>query len=346
MKFNRAVIFLALAMWSLPGLAAGEADPLFQSQDEIYVELTAPVAILLTERPEEEYLEGKFMFRQADGTWVNLDVKVRSRGNTRFRICDVPPLTLNFKKSQVEGTTLANQDKLKMVTHCKDSSPYQQSVLREYLAYRLLNLVTDQSFRVRLLKVAWEDSDGRRSRLVRYGFVIEHKDRMAARLGIEPLDVEYADIESVDGDHLNLTSLFQYLIGNVDFSPVVGSNNECCHNHEMYIDDEQRVIPIPYDFDLSGFADAPYAMPDREMGVEKVGQRVYRGYCGNNERVAASVDRFLAVRDAIYAEIDNLEPLDEGQREEVRAYVDEFYEIIEDPEQVQLMLIDQCTTDL
>ena len=54
---------------------------------------------------------------------------------------------------------------------------------------------------------------------------------------------------------------------------------------------------IPFDFDFSGFVNAPNAIPDVERGIERVGQRLYRGYCVNNAYLEDSVARFDKTRD-------------------------------------------------
>jgi hypothetical protein len=196
------------------------------------VEITAPFSRLINERPKDREFPGSFSFKGPDGVAVELDLQVRTRGKFRHTNCDFPPLFLNFKRSQVGGTLFENQNKLKMVVHCKDSGRYQQSVLREYLAYRLLNLMTDRSIKVRLLDVTYVDSENRRPRMVRSAFLIEHENRLA--------------------DHLNLTSVFQFLLGNTDFSPILGSEGECCHNYSMFGTDNGPLLAIPFDFDMSG----------------------------------------------------------------------------------------------
>ena len=205
----------SLAFVTLPVFAAGLPDVLFQNDEMLNVELTAPLSTLVSERSEDDYLDAVFSFKDADGTRIELDARIRARGNFRHKNCNFPPLTLNFRKSQVAGTLFDHQNKLKMVVHCKDSGRYQQSVLREFLAYRLLNSLTDQSYRVRLLQVTYVDSDERRARMVRYAFFIEHKNRLAHRMGREDLNVEGAEISAIAPDQLNLTSLFQFLIGSV-----------------------------------------------------------------------------------------------------------------------------------
>jgi hypothetical protein len=333
---------MSLGVMVMTTAAADSADPLFQSQDTLNVEITAPLSTLVRERSETEYLPGVFSYKDVDGTPVELDIKVRARGNFRHRNCDFPPVTLNFRKSQVEGTLFERQDKLKMVAHCKITRQYEQSVLREYLAYRLLNSVTDLSFRVRLLQVVWVDSEERRASMVRSAFLIEHKDRLAARIGRTEQEIESAEITAIEPDHLNLLSMFQYLIGNVDFSPIAGSNGECCHNYAMFGTSVDALVPVPYDFDFSGIVNAPNAELDTERGVERMGQRVYRGYCENNDAVEGSVATFEQLREALYAVVGELEELEPGIRRNITSYMDEFYEVIGDPRQVEQQITGKC----
>ena len=335
------ILFIAAALaLLLAGNAA--ADPLFQDQSTLKVEISAPLSTLVRERPEEEELPGTFSYTAEDGTRVELDIQVRARGNFRYKFCDFPPLTLNFRRSQLEGTLLQNQNKLKLVGHCKITRRYEQSVLREYLAYRLLNAMTDLSFRVRLLEVTWVDSDERRGRMVRSAFLIEHRNRLAARIGMEPREMEFAELSRVRADHLNLTSMFQYLIGNVDFSPIAGSGGECCHNYEMFGNGEGPLVAIPFDFDFSGIVNAPNAVPDTERGVSRIGQRVYRGWCANNGQIESSIARFQESRATLYAEVAALQELEPSVRDRVAEYMDGFYDIIADPQAVEREIIGHC----
>lgn len=338
----RKLVLLLAAGLVLAAAGKVAADPLFEDQSTLKVEITAPLSTLVRERPDEEEMPGTFSYQAADGTAVELDIQVRARGNFRYKFCDFPPMTLNFRRSQVEGTLFQNQNKLKLVGHCKITRRYEQSVLREYLAYRLLNLMTDMSFRVRLLEVTWVDSEERRGRMVRSAFLIEHRNRLAARIGMDPQEMEYAELGTVQADHLNLTSIFQYLIGNVDFSPIAGSEGECCHNYEIFGDDSGSLVAIPFDFDFSGIVNAPNAVPDTERGVTRVGQRVYRGWCENNGYIGASLARLREKRDVLYAEVAGLEELEPSVRDRVALYMDGFYEIVDDPQAVERDIIGSC----
>ena len=319
------------------------ADPLFDSDDILAVTIVAPLKAIVRERSTRDYEAGSFSVVDSDGSITVLDVKIRARGNFRRENCDFPPVWLNFKKSQVSGTVFENQDKLKFVVHCERGDRFEQIVLREYLAYRLFNELTDNSFRVRLLHARYVDAEDGSERPPRYAFLIEHKDRLAARLDREALEVERASYSALDPAQLNLSSVFQFFIGNTDFSPVAAPAGEtCCHNYVLFGDSENPILPVPYDFDQSGFVDAPYASPNPKLPIRDVGTRLYRGICANNDRLPDSLQRFREKREAIYARIADQAGLDPGARQSLTRYTDSFFELIDDPGDVEQRLAGRC----
>jgi len=338
----RVTVVILFAILVFPNAKAESHDPLFLDDTALRVEITAPFSRLIDERPKDEEFEGSFSFKGPDGEAIELDLQVRARGKYRHTNCDFPPLYLNFKRSQLEGTLFDQQNKLKMVVHCKDSGRYQESVLREYLAYGILNALTERSFRVRLLDVTYVDSENHRPRMVRYAFLIEHENRLADRLGLQRKNVFPASVGALQADHVNLTSIFQYLIGNTDFSAMLGSEGECCHNYAMFGTDDGPLVAIPYDFDMSGFVHTPYARPETGLGIDDVRQRLYQGFCQNNRYVEASVSEFLQARDTLYALVDDQQALGESVRQSLAAYLDEFYETISDSPRVDSEIRDRC----
>lgn len=336
---------LAVTCSSVSALADanGTRDPLFQNDEILHLNITAPLTTLVRERPKDDYLPGVIQYQEADGSSVKLDLQIRTRGNFRHKTCDYPPLLLNLKKKQTAGTLFDKQDKLKLVIHCNESERYEQIVLREYLAYRILNAVTDMSFRVHLLRVKYINSEKSGGGQERYAFLIEHKDRLASRFGLKDLQVERTTVASIQPDRLNLTSVFEFLIGNTDFSPIAGPpDDECCHNVVLFGNEIDPIVAIPYDFDQSGFVDAPYAVANERFRIRSVRQRVYRGRCANNRHLDASLTRFRDRRDAIYELIREQEGLDSKVRKSITRYVDDFYELINDPRDVERKIIKKC----
>jgi len=318
-------------------------DPLFQSHEPLNVSITAPLTTLIEERSKDEYLPGAFQYTEADGNTVNFDLDIRARGNFRHQTCEFPPVTLNLKRSQADGTLFDNQNKLKLVIQCDKNDRYEQMVLREYLAYRILNGLTDNSFRVRLLRVTYFDTDTDWESKIRYAFLIEHKKRLAARLDREDLKIKKTTVASIQPDILNLTSLFQFLIGNTDFSPIAGPpGDNCCHNYVLFGNDSDPILAIPYDFDQSGLVNAPYAEPDERFRIRSVRQRVYRGRCVNNEYIEASLTQFKDHRDAIYKLVHEQEGLQTDVINQIIRYVNDFYKLIENPRAVERNIVKKC----
>ena len=334
---------LALGSVSASAQEIGWPDPLFQSDESLKVTIEAPFTTLVRERPRDDYLPGVIKYLQADGTAVELDLEIRTRGHFRHRTCDYPPVLLNLKRKQTGGTLFDGQNKLKLVIPCEYDDRYEQSVLREYLAYRILNVVSDLSFRARLLRVSFANTEKTKEPEVRYAFLIEHKNRLGERHQLEDLKVERTTVASIDRERLNLTSVFAFLIGNTDFSPIAGPPGDvCCHNYVLFGNNIDPIIAIPYDFDQSGFVNAPYAEVNENFRIKNVRQRLYRGRCVNNEHVVASLQKFRESRDAIYALIDEQEGLKPYVRESLVRYVDDFYELINKPEVVERKIINKC----
>jgi hypothetical protein len=343
-QLARIALLVAAGAFFLHEAAAAEAvDPLFQEDEVLEMTITAPIRTILRERSTEKYEPGTVRITRPDGSVADFEVRVRARGNFRRETCRHPPVWLNFRKSDVAGTLFANQDKLKLVVHCDRSAVYEQLVLKELLAYRIFNQLTDSSFRVRLLRVTYVDSDTNEPRPPRYAFLIEHKNRLAARLGLGTPDIRQVSVSALDPVQLNLAIVFQYFIGNTDFSPLGGPEGEsCCHNFVLFGEPDNPILPIPYDFDQSGFVGAPYARPHPRFRIKNVRTRMYRGYCANNDQLPGSLQRFQDERDAIYALIADTPGLDASARKRLVAYTDRFYDLIDSPEDVHRRLENKC----
>jgi hypothetical protein len=347
-NFRNLLIAIALLLASQIALAleTGDPDPLFQDDSVIEITITAPMKTLLGERPNDHYLRGTLSYEDATGRILDFDVGVSTRGNYRrqSRVCPFPPLRINFKKSQVEGTLFHKQNKLKLVAHCRDNSDrYEQNIIKEYLAYRILNTLTDVSYRVRLARVTYRDSEHKDEDRVRYAFFIEHKKRLSRRLGLPEITTSRIKVADLQGPYSDLTSLFQYMIGNTDFSPIAGPEGEdCCHNSTLLGNEGEPVYAVPYDFDMSGLVDAPYAEPNERFRIKRVTQRLYRGRCAYIDNLEVSSKLFQDNREVIYGLIDQQEQLEDSTRKKVRKYVDRFFDVIDDPKKMHREISSQC----
>ena len=326
----------------------GATQILFASNDPLTVTIEAPLEALFKEREQvSSYHPGVVILEDSDGSRVRLDVQVKTRGKFRLnrRNCNFPPLRINFKKKQVEGTLFAGQNKLKLVTHCQDKrADYEQYILLEHLAYRTYSLLTDLSYQVRLARITYVDTEGDREPLTKYAFFLEDEDDMAGRNGWAALQVPMVPPFEYEQDQLNLAEVFQFLVGNTDwaaFSPAP-DETECCHNVTVVGNPAGPVYPVPYDFDWTGLVSARYARPDPSLPIHSVRQRMYRGLCRDSDQLDVTLPAFLKQKEAIYALYENQEGLEERQVERAVKYLDEFYEIIEDPKKVKREMHDRC----
>jgi hypothetical protein len=326
---------------SHPGLA-----PLFANHAPLEVTIEAPLTTLMEERPEKEYLEGTFSYTKDDGTQQTFDLKLRTRGNFRRsdETCDFAPVRLNFRKKQLKDTEFDGQDKLKLVTHCQQNKmSFEQLVLREYLAYRILQVMTDKSFGVRLFHINWLDTERGKSKL-KYGFVLEDDDDVADRFGMKSLKLGDVTHEELDPRQENLVNMFQYMIGNTDYSLVNGpADDDCCHNSMLLsATDGPPYTPLPYDFDFAGLVNAPYAAANPAFKLPNVRVRLYRGQCSNNELLPDTIQHFLDKKDAVYAIIDELDMFSSKARRGTTSYVNSFYRDIMNPKLIQQRIINYC----
>src|SRR5438067_1368660 len=125
------------------------------------------------------YLPTTLSFHFADATNIVEDIQVATRGQFRREECDTPPLMLNFKTNA--SSKLSRLKKMKLVCGCSTTSSDEQLIFKEFLTYKIYNQLTDMSFRVRLVKVNYEDAVNKSKTYTQFGFLIEDVDEMAKR---------------------------------------------------------------------------------------------------------------------------------------------------------------------
>lgn len=322
------------------------AQTLFESHDILEVRIVAPLTTFSRERSDVDYLDGTFGYTDELGESKTFDLKMRARGRYRRqkKTCNFPPVRLNFKTDQVEGTALDGEDKLKLVTHCRNKrDKNEQYVLREYMAYRILQILTDKSFRTRLLRITYTNNEKDEEPMTKLGFIIEDDDNMGDRLGLTPLETKSLNYRDLNARQTNLINIFQFMIGNTDFSLIRGPNDDdCCHNSVPF-QDSDLISPVPYDFDFAGLVDAPYAEPNAQLKLRNVRTRLYRGRCDNNEHIPASIAHIVSKQAEIFALMDEIVDFDKASRQSVARYLNEFFAGVSDQRYITKNLIRKCS---
>jgi hypothetical protein len=324
MKKFIPLIFLLL----LIELNVKAQETLFQTDSILHFTLTADFQDLFNHRYEEKYsVDGKVTIDHTDV--VNAPIKIGVRGNFRRdeENCSFPPIFIKNKSSSPEVDHIK---KIKLVTHCQDDPYFQQFILKEYLAYRIYHQLTDASFRVRLCKITY--MDGEKEILTRFGFLIEENKKLAKRLQSKRLKNLVLGEDIPKYRNVGLISFFELMIGNTDW--YIPDHNIMVFNNRESGD----TIAIPYDFDLSGLVNKPNAEPRSGLGITRVTDRYYLGHCWESKEIKRLIILFNEKRVAIETEIKKIKDFDESSKADIRSYIDEFYLLLNDPEQLQSTL--------
>ncbi|MGI9220029.1 MAG: hypothetical protein ACR2QS_03220 [Woeseiaceae bacterium] len=332
-----------LACVGFPGaVLATDSDLLFADDSTLNVRVVAPFVQIMRDRPTDDGgtnsddPRGTLSLIEDDGSVVNFPIRIVTRGNNRRNVCGFTPLRFDFRKDELVDTVFEGQNKIKVVTHCRNrSKEYRQTVIREYLAYRILNILTDTSFRVRLMHITYDFSDQKNKEEETFAFFIENKNRFGERMNLDEQFIERITVDSIDRAYLNLTSVFTYLIGNVDYSPVQGRKGErCCHNHTLFSADGDTFWSVPYDFDSTGFVDAPHVELSPNFKQSTIRQRIYRGRCHNQDLLPATLQIYKDKRADIEALLEEQPELTNKVRKQLLRYVGRFFKLLEDEDQL------------
>ena len=334
------LLIAASALLAAP--AAAQTTPLFASDDPIRITIRGPVNAVA--RAAEDSTEPRDALLSLGGTAETYPIRLSARGITRRTkaVCSFPPLRVDFAQKPPASSLFAGQGRLKLVTHCQSSESFQQHLLLEYSAYRIFNLISPASFRVRLATVDYAEANGRVT-TSRWGFFIEDLDDAARRNGMRRAQVgDRIASNQLESRQAARMALFEYMIGNLDWSMRAGPQGEgCCHNGRLISPGPAPYLPLPYDFDYSGLVDAPYSVPPESVPVSNVKTRYYMGYCRFNSEVVAAAAEFRAKRPAIEAVFSQV-PLTQRPRAKALAYISSFFAQIATNETLQAKILSKC----
>ena len=265
-------------------------------------------------------------------------MRTRTRGIWRLKNCDFPPLRLKIGDKASKHTIFHNLGEPKLVNFCRNNDGYEQYILQEFMLYRIYQLLTPVSHHVRLLKVTYTDSATGKVEATRYGFISEDPAQVAERMDGTILKEKGAVADDLDPAQSSIAFLFQYMIGNTDFS--FGG----LHNAELVRTSTGNILPIAYDFDYAGAVNASYATTDPRLRIKTVRERQFRGYCAFNAEYPKALPLFTEKKGAIYAlYTDPLgQLLSPRGGKETLSYFDDFYSDFQTPKDAQRKIFADC----
>lgn len=301
--------------------------PLFASDSVLQLRISGKMKDIYRDRKDDAaFHPAMLQYANKDGSFTSIGIQLKTRGHFRKIAgnCVLPPLLININKSsKLKNSLFQKQDQLKLVMPCLENEDY---LIKEYLVYKLYNLFTPLSFNVRLVQVEFTDSVGKKKPETHYCFLLEDGKSLARRNNYLPATAKRATRVQVDQDEFQLMSLFQLMIGNTDWSV------EYLHNLKMlYKDSSAKPITVPYDFDHSGIVNAPYAKPAEELELNSVQDRYFFGNCLRAEDATPYINRFMGLKEKIYATYTSCTLLDAKTIKSVTNYLDDFYKLLNNP---------------
>ena len=343
-----ASVAVLTALAAAPARSGQSAPkPLFATDATLKLRIEAPFADLIRAAPHStNAFDAKLMVTGPAAETLAIKLSPRGISRRTTEACEFPPLKIEFTEKPGAASLFKGQKSLKLATHCRNDFNYQDYGLLEFLAYRLHNVLTPLSFRVRLAEIDYVETGSSSVRIHRHGFLVEDVDELAERNNLHDVKVEKIDRGMLNGDATARSDLFQYLIGNQDWSDVMGAaGTNCCHNIKLLAagkDSRTDLMPLAYDFDSSGLVNPPYALPPASVPIRNVRTRYYRGYCQFNAQVTAAAQEALAKRNELMAAIDATPDLTSRGKSSARQYLEAFFGDISDPARLQQQIIGRC----
>lgn len=332
-------ILILLSLFPIRGRGQTEdrGARLFGESSPIELTIRTDLILLLGSRQDDsDYQPANLMMQDNDGESKSFNLEVGTRGNFRRDSlnCDFPPIRLNFKKKDIVGTYFEGNEKIKIVTHCKTRIPeFDEFVVREYVTYKIYNILTPVSFNVRLARITYEDTSKRLESIERIGFLIEDIDHLATRNQMKEYE-EPLNINDLDKKNAILLSLFQYMIGNTDWIVNMSKNLKTVSNGNIF-------YAIPYDFDYTLLVGTDYSLGGgRSFLSDPI--REYRGQCYEMNEISPITEEILNKRKEIFQIIGKEKLLDYESKQHMKDFINSFFYIIKSEKRMKENIFTKC----
>lgn len=311
---------------------------LFDSDKPLDISLRFDISQYKRKRSDTTYLDAVLTYYTDENDSVSKKIKIRARGEIRRKICDFPPFFLNFRMKDSKDGEFIGINKLKVVPYCKLG--YEDYVLREYLIYKLYNVLTENSLRVRLFRINLYNTAKPGKPLKQYGFAIEPVRVFEKRTGSFELKNVKLSRSFIKPEMLDRCAIFNYMIGNTDWS--IPNMHNVHLFQQPFSEQPELAMIVPYDFDYSGLINAEYAVPFETLPIKSVKERLYLGSCRSREEFRNALDEFIARKDEFYRTVNDFAYLSDRSKREIIRYLDGFYRLFDKRETIIAILLLEC----
>jgi hypothetical protein len=340
-RFFTAALALCFASLQLLHAQTTSIDrgQFFTDTSMVNATIVSNMSKLFSNNKQGVVIPASFVSTLPDGTNINEPIQLQIRGHFRHDYCYVPPVKVIFKNTK--PTILASLKSMKLVNECKISKTYEQYLLKEFIIYKIYNLISDMSFRVRLLNITFQDSLGKKKPITEHAFFMEEIKDLAKRNGCEEWRRGNLVTEATNRKQMTVVAIFEYMIGNTDWAVPVNHNIRLIASLK---DSSLKPFAVPYDFDYSGFVNTEYAVPDERLEIENVRQRLYRGFPRTMSELNEALEIFNQQKGKIYSMINNFDLLIPASKKDLIGFLNDFYDTIKDPQSVKSAFIDNART--
>ncbi len=339
MKRKLLLLCLLGLMWSNLVAQNPQVTSLFQTEKPIDIKLRLSIKDIKKNTNDSVFMASMLYYKNETGRYDSIKIDIRVRGDYRLKTCYFPPLRIKVDKAASKGTPFEGNKSLKLVVPCQTAESKNFFLYKEYLCYQMYEKVTPYYFNTRLANIEFVETGKKAKNFQLAGFFIEDDDLVAKRhKGI------ISDSHKVHPMFLQDTSalryeFFQYLVANTDWSTTFQ------HNTKLLVREPKQNIPLAYDFDLAGFVNPPYAVVDQTLGIEKVTDRLFRGFCRSPQMTQLVRAEFLSKQADLMAVADQNSSLFEPkQLEAMKKYINEFFVTLKDDKRFKEKVLDKCRT--
>ena len=320
-----------------------QASKLFRSEQILPIKWTYSNREINRKTNDSTYIKAMLTYKSEDGKWVDLETEIRARGGFRRLNCYYTPIKLKLKKSKTKGTLFKGNKKLKLILPCLRGKTVNDKLIKEYLAYKLYEHISPYHFKTRLVDLEYTELKGKKAIVHSLKGILQEDDKnVAERLNgreykknIHPLQQDA--IASIQNN------LFQYLIGNTDFSM------RSRHNQKIFFINK-KYISIPFDFDMSGLVNASYAtisgIENLPIKITAVSRRLYKGYKRDELLFQEVRQDFINNKVEMFNTINSLKKFFHYPKQFLSAkqFIVEFFEILENDDLFNKKIVNRART--
>ena len=311
---------------------------LFQDEEPLKIKLKYSNKEMNKKTNDSTFIETQLSYEQ-DGVWKDIDVRLRARGNFRRNTCYWPPVRVKIKKSAAKETIFEGNKSLKLVLPCMMEPDRNDNIMKEYMAYKLYEQISPYHFNARRVDIDFTEIKGRKEKSHQIkGFLIEDDDIVADRFEGKVVD-RFIHPLAMDAETSVQNAFFNFLIGNTDISVAYQHNAKL-----LYIG--KRLIPLSYDFDMTGFVNPSYATVNETLGIKSVRDRKYRGFKRDGSIIETVRQLYISKKADLLSIVESHASQFDNQREykETFKFLNSFYEIIEDDKEYNSQIVAAART--